>query len=66
VDDAIVMLENITRYIEKGERPMVAAYKAPARSASPIVLDQRLVDRRPDTAAPDGRHQSDDCSANSR
>jgi hydrophobic/amphiphilic exporter-1 (mainly G- bacteria), HAE1 family len=27
VDDAIVMLENITRYIEEGEKPMAAALK---------------------------------------
>jgi HAE1 family hydrophobic/amphiphilic exporter-1 len=27
VDDAIVMLENITRYVEHGERPLVAALK---------------------------------------
>src|ERR1700756_779441 len=27
VDDAIVVLENITRYIEEGEKPLVAAYK---------------------------------------
>ena len=27
VDDAIVMLENITRYIEEGETPMAAALK---------------------------------------
>jgi HAE1 family hydrophobic/amphiphilic exporter-1 len=27
VDDAIVMLENITRYVEEGERPMAAAFK---------------------------------------
>jgi HAE1 family hydrophobic/amphiphilic exporter-1 len=27
VDDAIVMLENITRYIEEGETPLAAAYK---------------------------------------
>jgi hydrophobe/amphiphile efflux-1 (HAE1) family protein len=27
VDDAIVMLENISRYIEEGERPMTAAFK---------------------------------------
>ncbi len=27
VDDAIVMIENIVRYIEKGERPLAAAYK---------------------------------------
>jgi hydrophobic/amphiphilic exporter-1 (mainly G- bacteria), HAE1 family len=27
VDDAIVMLENITRYIEEGEKPLAAAFK---------------------------------------
>ena len=27
VDDAIVMIENIVRYIEKGEKPLAAAYK---------------------------------------
>jgi HAE1 family hydrophobic/amphiphilic exporter-1 len=27
VDDAIVMLENITRYVEQGERPLAAAFK---------------------------------------
>jgi HAE1 family hydrophobic/amphiphilic exporter-1 len=27
VDDAIVMLENITRYVEKGEKPLAAAFK---------------------------------------
>src|SRR5213080_1389609 len=27
VDDAIVMLQNITRYIEEGEKPMAAAFK---------------------------------------
>src|SRR6202008_174523 len=30
VDDAIVMLENITRYVEQGERPLVAAFKGAA------------------------------------
>ena len=27
VDDAIVMLENITRYVEQGEQPLAAAFK---------------------------------------
>ena len=36
VDDAIVMIENISRHIENGEPPMEAAMQAaPARSASP-------------------------------
>ena len=30
VDDAIVMLENITRYIEEGETPLAAAYRGAA------------------------------------
>ena len=37
VDDAIVMLENITRYVEKGERPMVAAYKGASEIGFTIV-----------------------------
>jgi multidrug efflux pump len=36
VDDAIVMIENIVRHIEKGESPFDAALRrARARSASP-------------------------------
>jgi len=36
---------------------MVAALqKAPAQIGFTDCLDQRLVDRRPDTRAPDGRH----------
>ena len=34
VDDAIVMLENIVRHIERGEKPYDAALRARARSAS--------------------------------
>jgi HAE1 family hydrophobic/amphiphilic exporter-1 len=37
VDDAIVMLENITRYVEKGEKPMAAAYKGAAEIGFTIV-----------------------------
>ncbi|WP_407149892.1 multidrug efflux RND transporter permease subunit [Bradyrhizobium sp. ORS 86] len=37
VDDAIVMLENITRYVEKGEQPMAAAYKGAAEIGFTIV-----------------------------
>ena len=35
VDDAIVMIENIARYIEEGDPPLQAALKGPSRSASP-------------------------------
>ncbi len=37
VDDAIVMLENITRYIEEGEKPMAAALKGASEIAFTIV-----------------------------
>ncbi|MCP3473086.1 multidrug efflux RND transporter permease subunit [Bradyrhizobium sp. CCGUVB1N3] len=37
VDDAIVMLENITRYVEQGERPLAAAYKGAAEIGFTIV-----------------------------
>ena len=37
VDDAIVMLENITRYIEHGERPLDAAFKGAAEIGFTIV-----------------------------
>jgi len=37
VDDAIVMLENITRYVEHGEKPLAAAYKGAAEIAFTIV-----------------------------
>jgi multidrug efflux pump len=35
VDDAIVMIENIARYIEAGDTPLEAALKGSRRSASP-------------------------------
>ena len=35
VDDAIVVIENITRYLEQGMRPMQAALKGARRSVSP-------------------------------
>ena len=37
VDDAIVMLENITRYIEEGDSPMAAAIKGAGEIAFTIV-----------------------------
>ena len=35
VDDSIVMIENIVRYLEEGMTPLEAALKVPGRSASP-------------------------------
>jgi HAE1 family hydrophobic/amphiphilic exporter-1 len=37
VDDAIVMLENITRYIEEGETPLAAAFKGSSEIGFTIV-----------------------------
>ncbi len=37
VDDAIVMLENITRYIEQGEQPLAAAFKGAGEIGFTIV-----------------------------
>ena len=35
VDDAIVMIENIARYVEDGMKPLEAALRGSSRSASP-------------------------------
>jgi hydrophobic/amphiphilic exporter-1 (mainly G- bacteria), HAE1 family len=37
VDDAIVMLENITRYIEEGDKPLAAAFKGSSEIGFTIV-----------------------------
>jgi multidrug efflux pump len=37
VDDAIVMIENVMRYIEKGEKPLAAAYKGAGEIGFTIV-----------------------------
>jgi hydrophobic/amphiphilic exporter-1 (mainly G- bacteria), HAE1 family len=37
VDDAIVMLENITRYIEEGEKPLAAAFKGSSEIGFTII-----------------------------
>jgi HAE1 family hydrophobic/amphiphilic exporter-1 len=37
VDDAIVMLENITRYIEEGDKPMAAAFRGASEIGFTIV-----------------------------
>ena len=56
VDDAIVMLENITRYIEEGEKPLAAAFKGATRNRVHDRVDQHFAGRRADSAAADGRH----------
>src|SRR4030081_1152568 len=41
VDDAIVMLENITRYVEEGERPLAAALRG-AREITFTLISLRI------------------------
>jgi multidrug efflux pump len=43
-DDAIVMIENISRYIEEGEKPLDAALKGSAQIGFTIVSLDRIVD----------------------
>ena len=56
VDDAIVMLENITRYVEEGEAAVRGRAQGLARDHLHHRLDQHLADRGADPAAADGRH----------
>ena len=51
VDDAIVMIENIARYIEQGERPLQAALKGAGPDRLHHHLADRLADRRVDSPA---------------
>ncbi len=56
VDDAIVVIENITRYLEQGMRPMEAALQARRKSASPCFRSAFLC-RRIHSHFADGRHR---------
>ena len=55
VDDAIVMIENIARYIEEGEPPLEAALKGSRADRLHHHLADRLADRGADPAAVHGR-----------
>ena len=55
VDDAIVMLENITRYIEEGETPC-RRVQGRRRNRLHDPVDQHFAGRGADSAAADGRH----------
>ena len=57
VDDAIVMIENIMRYIEEGMPPLEAALKGLRADRLHDRLADRLADRRADSAAVHGRHR---------
>jgi len=50
VDDAIVMIENISRYIEEGESPLQAALKGSEQIGFTILSLNRFTDRRTHSA----------------
>ena len=56
VDDAIVVMENISRHIENGMAPYAAALLGPADRLHRL-LHQRLADRRIHPHFADGRHR---------
>ena len=56
VDDAIVMIENIVRYVEDGEAPLAAALKGSAQIGLHHPLAQHLADRGADPAPVHGRY----------
>ena len=57
VDDAIVMVENIARYIEEGATPMEAALKGAQQIGFTLVSLTDLADRGADPAAVHGRRR---------
>ena len=57
VDDAIVMIENIVRYIEEGEHPLQAALQGLGADRFHHHLADHFADRGADSAAVHGRHR---------
>ncbi len=65
VDDAIVMLENIVRHIEAGEKPMEAALKGSKEVGFTIVLDDAVSGPRCSFPSCSWAASSGACSTNS-
>ena len=57
VDDAIVMIENIARYIEEGDPPLRGGAEGRRADRLHHPVADRLADRRADPAAVHGRHR---------
>ncbi len=57
VDDAIVVIENITRHIENGMKPMQAALKGARRNRLHGAVDEHLAHRRLHSDPDDERHR---------
>ena len=66
VDDAIVMIENIARYIEEGDDAARGGAQGLGADRLHDPLADRLADRRADPAALHGRHRRAGSSASSR
>ncbi len=65
VDDAIVVIENISRYIEKGEKPLAAALKGAGEIGFTIISPHLLADRGAGSRCCLWAISSAVCSANS-
>ncbi len=57
VDDAIVMIENIIRYIEEGDPPLAGGAEGLRADRLHDRVAERLADRGADPAAVHGRHR---------
>ena len=57
VDDAIVMIENMFRYLEKGASPLRATLKGAKQIGFTVVSISGVADRRVHSAAVHGRHR---------
>ena len=66
VDDAIVMIENIVRHIEKGETPLEAALRGAREIGFTVDLADGVADRGVHPAAVHDRPRRAACSASSR
>ncbi len=66
VDDAIVMIENVVRYIELGDRPFEAALKGAGQIGLHHHLDHLFADRGIHSALVHERDHRLGCSASSR
>ena len=57
VDDAIVVIENITRHLEEGMAPLEAALLGAKEIGFTVALDQRFACRGFHSDSADGRHR---------
>ena len=57
VDDAIVVMENITRHLEDGMSPMAATLRGAREIGFTVLIHQHLASSRLHSAAADGRHR---------